>query len=103
MRGTVGGIDAGHRQTVGVLLDQQPFTAARIEHARRRWQAVEIRAHDPQLGPVRRVVVPVRVKAAVIVAAQRVLALPQRLIESHQRIVAPRRRCIMRNVAATTR
>src|SRR5689334_9593226 len=46
------GVNAGDLETIGVLLDEDPFTATGIEDARASWKGVKISSHGRKLGEV---------------------------------------------------
>ena len=75
--GCVIGIDTLDCEAPRVLVDEHALATAAIEHAAARGQAIELRAHPPQLGGVGRGVLPALVRRAVVIAAQGVLAPSQ--------------------------
>ena len=67
-------VDALDRETVRVLADQNALATSRVEHAHRPGERVEPGADGRELGEVGRIVVPRRVRLAMVIAARGVLA-----------------------------
>ena len=76
VRGRVVVVHALDGEPGRVFLDEHPLAASCIEHTSRQRQRVEVGADPRELRDVGRVVVPGGIRNTVIVAADRVLAVP---------------------------
>ena len=67
-------VEALDVQPAAVLVDEDSFAAAGVEHARAGRHRIEPAAHGFELGDVGRVVLPVRIGRSVVITARGVLA-----------------------------